>query len=125
VGKKYLLGYVKNELIRLHIKFNVKYPQGITAQTIKEYFNVDDKARIGNSKAILILSPKIYNDVLFSSEKVPDSENSEFTNGFTSICRFRVVSRIIYNFQIHKNSILIKVRIATRNFFLNTARSQL
>ena len=59
VGKKYLLGYVKNELIRLHIKFNVKYPQGITAQTIKEYFNVDDKARIGNSKAILILSPKI------------------------------------------------------------------
>ena len=59
VGKKYLLDYVKSELIRLHTKFNVKYPKAITARTIKEYFDVDDKARIGNSKAILIKSPKI------------------------------------------------------------------
>lgn len=59
VGKKYLRSFVKSELIRLHTKFGVKHPKAITAETIKDYFNVIDTARIGNNKAIYIISPKI------------------------------------------------------------------
>lgn len=59
VDKKYLRSFVKSELIRLHSKFGVKCPKGITAETINDYFNVIDTARIGNNKAIYILSPKI------------------------------------------------------------------
>lgn len=59
VGKKYRLSYIKEELIRLHFKFKVRYPKSVTAQTIHEYFYVDDTVRIGNDKAMLINSPKI------------------------------------------------------------------
>lgn len=59
VGKKYLLPFIKDELKRLHSQFDVKYPKTITAKTIGEYFYVDDKARIGNNKAMLIISSKI------------------------------------------------------------------
>ena len=59
VGKKYLRSFVKSELIRLHTKFGVKHPKAITAETINDYFNVIDTVRIGNSKAIYIISPKI------------------------------------------------------------------
>lgn len=59
IGRKYRLPFVKEELLRLHAKFNVHYPKTVTAQTIKEYFHVDDTVRIGNSKAIRILALKI------------------------------------------------------------------
>lgn len=59
VGRKYRLSYIKEELIRLHFKFKVRYPKSVTAQTIHEYFNVIDTVRIGNDKAMLIISPKI------------------------------------------------------------------
>lgn len=58
IGRKYRLPYVKEELIRLHYTFGVKYPKGITAKTIEEYFHIKDTVRIGNDKAILIISPK-------------------------------------------------------------------
>lgn len=60
VGKKYTNKYIKSELKRIYNLFNMKNPNGkITAQTIKEYFEVDDKARIKNSKAMRIISSKI------------------------------------------------------------------
>lgn len=59
IGRKYRLSYIKEELIRLHFKFKVRYPKSVTAQTIHEYFNVIDTVRIGNDKAMLIISPKI------------------------------------------------------------------
>lgn len=60
VGKKYTNNYIKSELKRIYELFDVKNPNGkITAQTIKEYFEVDDKARIKNSKAMCIISSKI------------------------------------------------------------------
>lgn len=59
IGRKYRLPYIKEELIRLHFKFKVRYPKSVTAQTIHEYFNVIDTVRIGNDKAMLMISPKI------------------------------------------------------------------
>lgn len=59
IGGKYRLSFVKEELLRLHAKIKVHYHKTVTAQTIKEYFHVDDTARIGNSKAIRILALKI------------------------------------------------------------------
>lgn len=60
VGKKYTNKYIKSELQRICKLFDVKNPNGkITAQAIKEYFEVDDKARIKNGKAMRIISSKI------------------------------------------------------------------
>lgn len=59
VGNRYRLPMIKNELEKLYSQFQIKSPNSITAQKIKEFFDVDDKVRIGNSKAMLILSSKI------------------------------------------------------------------
>lgn len=59
VGEKYTLKFEKAELIRLYAMFDINTSTGITAKTLKEYFQVDDKARIKNAKALRILSAKI------------------------------------------------------------------
>ena len=59
IGHKYSLSHIKTELVRLYSQFHINPPKTVTAQTIKQFFEVDDKARIGNSKAMIILSSKI------------------------------------------------------------------
>lgn len=59
VGRKYTRSYVKNELIRLFELFEIKPFNSVTAYSIDEYFNVDHEARIGNGRAVRILSSKI------------------------------------------------------------------
>lgn len=60
IGKKYSLKNIKEELKRIFELFGINYPyRSITAQTIKEYFEVDEKARIGNDRAMRIIKSKI------------------------------------------------------------------
>lgn len=60
IGKKYSLKNIKEELKRIFELFGIDYPyRSITAQTIKDYFEVDEKARIGNDRAMRIIKSKI------------------------------------------------------------------
>lgn len=61
IGKKYYLEEAKKRLQRLYDKFNMTPPSKITAQSLKWHFEVRDTARIGDSKAIEIISPKLKN----------------------------------------------------------------
>lgn len=58
IGHSYRLPTVKNEIQRIYDQFKITPPRAITAKTINEFFEVDEKARIGNSRAIRILSSK-------------------------------------------------------------------
>lgn len=58
VGKKYLLNPAKRELKRIYDKFLLIPPTTITARSLRWHFEIDDKARIGNQKAIKILRRK-------------------------------------------------------------------
>ena len=58
-GKKYLRSDVKEKLKHLYEKFDIVPPKTITALSIGWHFEIDEKARIGNSKAIKIISPKV------------------------------------------------------------------
>ena len=61
IGKKYSWKEAKKKLQKLYDKFNITPPSKITAQSLKWHFEVRDTARIGDSKAIEILSPKLKN----------------------------------------------------------------
>lgn len=58
VGKKYLLPDAKRELNRIYDKFLLTPPSTITAKSLRWHFEIDDKARIGNKKAVKILRRK-------------------------------------------------------------------
>lgn len=58
IGHTYRLPTVKNEIQRIYEQFQITSPKAITAKTINEFFEVDEKARIGNDRAIRILSSK-------------------------------------------------------------------
>lgn len=58
IGKKYLRTEAKAELRRIYDKFNLIPPTAITALSLEWHFEIDEKARIGNQKAIKILSRK-------------------------------------------------------------------
>lgn len=59
VGKRYLAKEAKKELQRIYKKFLITPPTTITAQSLKWHFEIDNKARIGNEKAVKILSRKV------------------------------------------------------------------
>ena len=58
-GQKYRLDYIKKELIRLYSIMGITPKKTITAQTLKEFFNVDDKAKLNGQRAFLLLEPLI------------------------------------------------------------------
>ena len=58
IGKKYLRTEAKAELRRIYDKFNLIPPTAITALSLEWHFEIDEKARIGNQKAIKILRRK-------------------------------------------------------------------
>lgn len=58
VGKKYLLKDAKRELQRIYDKFLLTPPTTITGHSLRWHFEIDDKVRIGNQKAIKILRRK-------------------------------------------------------------------
>ncbi len=58
VGKKYLVSEAREELRRIYKKFLLTPPFAITSKTLRKYFEIDEKARIGNQKAVKILRKK-------------------------------------------------------------------
>lgn len=80
VGKKYLVSYAKEELRRIYEKFLLTPPFAITSKTLREYFEIDEKARIGNQKAVKILCkksegiPYYYNEVVDNTTTQPSHE---------------------------------------------------
>ena len=80
VGKKYLVSYAKEELRRIYQKFLLTPPFAITSKTLREYFEIDEKARIGNQKAVKILRkkaegiPYYYNEVVDNTTTQPSHE---------------------------------------------------
>lgn len=80
VGRKYLAKEAKKELQRIYDKFLLKPPTTITAQSLRWHFEIDNKARIGNEKAIKILSRKVqgvtkyFTEIKHNTETKPLSE---------------------------------------------------
>lgn len=58
IGKKYLRPEAKATLRKIYDKFNLIPPSTITAKSLEWHFEIDEKARIGNQKAIKILRRK-------------------------------------------------------------------
>lgn len=57
-GERYTLKNTKEELKRIHDLVNLKPTEAITAKTIEKFFDVRE-CKMGNSKAILILEPRL------------------------------------------------------------------
>lgn len=57
-GNKYSRKYAKEELKRIHELFNIESPTAITGLSIGHFFEIDEKARIGNDKAVRLIKPK-------------------------------------------------------------------
>ena len=77
VGKKYLRSEAKKELIRIYEKFNLTPPTTITALSLAWHFEINDKARIGNHKAVEILARKVegvekyFKEIKSNTETIP------------------------------------------------------
>ena len=59
VNQRYTLKHIKDELNRIYKILNIQDKKRVTAQTIKDYFIVDDKVKIKGQKAMLIVAPKV------------------------------------------------------------------
>lgn len=59
VNQRYTLKYIKNELNRIYKDLNIQGEKHVTAQTIKDYFIVDDKVKLNKQKAMLIIAAKV------------------------------------------------------------------
>lgn len=59
VNQRYTLKYIKDELNRIYKILNIQGEKRVTAQTIKDYFIVDDKVKIKGQKAMLIVAAKV------------------------------------------------------------------
>lgn len=59
VNQRYTLKHIKDELNRIYRILNIQDKKRVTAQTIKDYFIVDDKVKIKGQKAMLIVAPKV------------------------------------------------------------------
>lgn len=75
-GQKYSLKYIKEELKRLHELFGIKPPKAITALSIKFFFDIEEKVRIGNDKAIRLIRPNIKSAAYFF-ENMPNEEETQ------------------------------------------------
>lgn len=68
VGQRYLRNDAKKMLRHIYEKFNVTPPSTITAMSLKWHFEIDEKARIGNDKAVMIIRRKVQGVVDYFSE---------------------------------------------------------
>lgn len=59
INQRYTLKYIKNELNRIYKDLNIQGEKRVTAQTIKDYFIVDDKVKLNKQKAMLIIAAKV------------------------------------------------------------------
>lgn len=59
VNQRYTLKYIKNELNRIYKDLNIQGEKRVTAQTIKDYFIVDNKVKLNKQKAMLIIAAKV------------------------------------------------------------------
>lgn len=59
VNQRYTLKYIKNELNRIYKDLNIQGEKRVTAQTIKDYFIVNDKVKLNKQKAMLIIAAKV------------------------------------------------------------------
>lgn len=59
VNQRYTLKYIKNELNQIYKDLNIQGEKRVTAQTIKDYFIVDDKVKLNKQKAMLIIAAKV------------------------------------------------------------------
>ena len=59
VNQRYTLKQIKNELNRIYTFLNIQGEKRVTAQTIKDYFIVDDKVKLNKQKAMLIIAAKV------------------------------------------------------------------
>lgn len=59
VNQRYTLKQIKNELNRIYKDLNIQGEKRVTAQTIKDYFIVDDKVKLNKQKAMLIIAAKV------------------------------------------------------------------
>ena len=81
VGKKYLLPDAKRELKRLYEKFLLTPPSTITAKSLRWHFEIDEKARIGNKKAVKILRRKADGITKYYDE-IKDNTTTESLTSF-------------------------------------------
>lgn len=79
VGKKYLRSVAKNELNRIYKKFGLTPPSTITAKSLAWHFDIDDKARIGNQKAVKILRRKANGVIKYFKEIKQDKDTVTIT----------------------------------------------
>ena len=68
VGKKYLCSEAKEKLQSIYDKFNIIPLRKITAQSLKWHFEIDNKVRIRNDKAVKIIRPTAEGLVKYLSE---------------------------------------------------------
>lgn len=77
IGKKYLVKDAKEQLRNIYNKFNIIPPSTITSKSLKWHFDIDEKARIGNHKAVLIIRRKVqgvvdyFNEIKHNTETKP------------------------------------------------------
>lgn len=81
VGKKYLRKDAKEKLSTIYEKFNLIPPKTITAKSLAWHFEIDEKARIGNQKAIKILNRKVNGVTRFFNE-IKDNTITKPSNEF-------------------------------------------
>ncbi len=77
VGKKYLCKEAKVELRRIYDKFGLTPPSTITAKSLEWHFEIDEKARIGNSKAVKIIRRKPQGVVKYFEEIKHNTETKQ------------------------------------------------
>lgn len=80
VGKKYLRSEAKKELTRIYENFNLTPPTTITALSLKWHFDIDEKARIGNQKAIGIVRRKVQGVQKYFEEIKNNTETKSLTS---------------------------------------------
>lgn len=81
IGKKYLLPDAKRALQRIYDKFLLKPPTTITGKSLRWHFDIDEKARIGNQKAVKILRRKA-DGISFYYDKVKGNTTTEPSHEF-------------------------------------------
>lgn len=58
VGNRYSDKYIKEELNRIYSSFGITNDKGVTAQTLKDYFKIEE-VKLKRQRAMLIVAPKI------------------------------------------------------------------
>ncbi|MCM1319518.1 MAG: hypothetical protein NC217_03980 [Muribaculaceae bacterium] len=59
VGKTYSRTFAKDKLCKIYQKFDVTPTSTITGLSLRWHFEIDEKARIGNQKAVRIIARKV------------------------------------------------------------------